>query len=206
MNPREQRELERQQREEAKKLRLLDAQERQRKLDEEVYGKGSMLIQAQKSSAGGDARGGIWDVSTSNYKQEDNNQQNQNNDIDQRGIDLLGAGTYSVDSGEEAEDRVEGIELHYADETSEFLPVDTILEDLTFNDQDWNVEIEISNSAATKSVSYETGDDLYDDTGSNQTYYHIPIYRDNQFIATYGAYQEGIRCVNGEPVVEFYKI
>jgi len=102
MNPREQRELERQQREEAKKLRLLDAQERQRKLDEEVYGKGSMLIEAQKSSAGGDARGGIWDVSTSNYKQEDNNQQNQNNDIDQRGIDLLGAGTYSVDSGEEA--------------------------------------------------------------------------------------------------------
>lgn len=91
MTPREERQIERQQREEARQLRLIEAQERQRKLDEEVYGKGSMLLEEQKSSAGGDARGGIWDVSTSNYKQPERNQTGQNEDIDNEGIDSLGA-------------------------------------------------------------------------------------------------------------------
>lgn len=84
-------------REEAKKARelqrnarLSDARTRQARSDVEVYGEGSMLLSAQKSSAGGDSRGGIWDVSTDNYKQEDRNESGQNSNIDDNGIDAIG--------------------------------------------------------------------------------------------------------------------
>lgn len=87
-------------REEAKKARaqgrqdrLTEAQERQRDADTEVYGKGSQLLASQKSSSDGDARGGIWDISTDNYKQPERNETDQNSNIDDDGIDSIGAGS-----------------------------------------------------------------------------------------------------------------
>lgn len=47
----------------ARRKRLLEAQERQREADLETYGERSGLLDAQESSSGGDARGGIWDIS-----------------------------------------------------------------------------------------------------------------------------------------------
>ena len=70
--------------------RLSDARTRQARSDVKVYGEGSMLLSAQKSSAGGDSRGGIWDVSTDNYKQEDRNESGQNSNINDDGIDAIG--------------------------------------------------------------------------------------------------------------------
>jgi formylmethanofuran dehydrogenase subunit A len=51
------------------------------------------------SSAGGDERGGIYDVSTDNYSQPENNQQSLNDDTANKGIDVIKGGTTVVDGG-----------------------------------------------------------------------------------------------------------
>ena len=52
------------------------------------------------SSSGGDDRGGIYDVSTDNYSQPDNNQAGINNDIANPGIDaIIGSTATSVGGG-----------------------------------------------------------------------------------------------------------
>jgi len=52
------------------------------------------------SSSGGDDRGGIYDVSTDNYSQPDNNQVSINNDIANPGIDaIIGSTATSVGGG-----------------------------------------------------------------------------------------------------------
>jgi hypothetical protein len=79
-------------------------------------------------------------------------------------------------------------------------------------DDNWSIELPISagawNTGGTITFADETA--LYDNTGSSQTKARIPIIRDNGGdpipVAVYGTYHEGIRCVNGESVVEFYKI
>lgn len=97
--------------------------------------------------------------------------------------------------------------------TGVFVSVSDILEDFDAdNDDNWSVEIPIVsgswNTGGTITFADETA--LYDNTGSSQTKARIPIIRDNGgdpiTIAVYGTYHEGIRCVNGESVVEFYKI
>lgn len=54
--------------------------------------------EARNSSAGGDERGGIYDVSTDTYSQPDNNQVDINEDTKNRGIDSIIGGT-SVGGG-----------------------------------------------------------------------------------------------------------
>ena len=99
------------------------------------------------------------------------------------------------------------------DGTGVFVSRPTILEDFDAdNDDNWSVEIPISagawNTGGTITFADETA--LYDNTGSSQTKARIPIIRDSGGdpipVAVYGTYHEGIRCVNGESVVEFYKI
>lgn len=52
------------------------------------------------SSSGGDERGGIYDVSTDNYSQPDNNQVGINSDIANKGIDsIVGSTAISVGGG-----------------------------------------------------------------------------------------------------------
>lgn len=99
----------------------------------------------------------------------------------------------------------DGIQFYWQDGTTTFVESSTILENKGSN-TDWSVDLDVSGLAATKTITYSNATALYDNTGSNQTAARIPIYRDDKFVATYGAYQEGLRCVNGEPVVEFYKI
>jgi len=50
------------------------------------------------SSSGGDERGGIYDVSTDNYSQPENNQAGINNDIANKGIDAI-IGSTSIGGG-----------------------------------------------------------------------------------------------------------
>ena len=57
-------------------------------------------MSAQKSSSGGDARGGIWDVSVDNYKQPDRNETGQTDSVnDGQGIDSIGAGGEPIAGG-----------------------------------------------------------------------------------------------------------
>ena len=97
--------------------------------------------------------------------------------------------------------------------TGVFISRPTVLEDFDpSNDDNWSIEIPISagswNTGGTITFADETA--LYDNTGSSQTKARIPIIRDNGGdpipVAVYGTYHEGIRCVNGASVVEFYKI
>lgn len=49
--------------------------------------------ESRNSSAGGDERGGIYDVSTDTYSQPDNNQVGINEDTKNRGVDAIIGGT-----------------------------------------------------------------------------------------------------------------
>jgi len=89
---RTQSEQERMERESERSRRIGAAQQRQREADQRVYGEGSQLLAAQRSSAGGDARGGIWDVDTSDYKPKQN-KDDYESDIRQVGIDSVGGFT-----------------------------------------------------------------------------------------------------------------
>ena len=76
----------------ASSARLQASVDRQMDSDRAVYGKGTALMEAQ-SSSGGSAKGGIYDVSTDDYKQQPNNETGQNSSInDGNGIDSVGAG------------------------------------------------------------------------------------------------------------------
>lgn len=86
-------------REQEKLGRISKSQERQRASDEQVYGEGSQLLSMQKSSSGGDARGGIWDISTDSYTQPERNETGQNSNINDDGIDSIGAGGESAGAG-----------------------------------------------------------------------------------------------------------
>jgi hypothetical protein len=89
----EERQQQQEQRQADRLGRIANAQTRQRESDIRTYGEGSALLSGQKSSCGGDARGGIWDVSVDNYKQPDRNETGQNNSVnDGQGIDSIGAG------------------------------------------------------------------------------------------------------------------
>lgn len=63
--------------------------------------------EARTSSAGGDERGGIYDVSTDTYSQPDNNQVSINEDTKNRGIDSIIGGT-SVGGGGDGGDTAAG--------------------------------------------------------------------------------------------------
>lgn len=98
-----------------------------------------------------------------------------------------------------------GLLIYWQDGTTTFVAASTILENRGSN-TNWSVDLDVSALAATKTITYSSATALYDNTGSSQTAARIPVYRNDKFVATYGAYQEGLRCVNGELVVEFYKI
>tara|TARA_S200002703_G_scaffold51901_1_gene45045 strand:+ start:175 stop:630 length:456 start_codon:yes stop_codon:yes gene_type:complete len=50
---------------------------------------------SDSSSAGGNQKGGIYDISTDNYSQPERNQTNQNSSIGETGIDTLGGSSDS---------------------------------------------------------------------------------------------------------------
>jgi len=57
---------------------------------------GELLAMLGRSSAGGNVRGGIYDLSTDNYSQPQRNQSGQDSSIEDSGIDTLGAGASSA--------------------------------------------------------------------------------------------------------------
>ena len=75
----------------ASAARMQASVDRQIASDKAVYGEGTALMEAQ-SSSGGSAKGGIYDVSTDDYKQQPKNETGQNSSInDGNGIDSIGA-------------------------------------------------------------------------------------------------------------------
>lgn len=79
-------EIEREHRASLRRLRIQAAQERQRQADIGTYGEGSELLKSQRSSANGDARGGIWDIATVVV---DQNLQDPNNSLQDDSIDRI---------------------------------------------------------------------------------------------------------------------
>jgi len=53
------------------------------------------------SSAGGNQKGGVYDISTNNYSQPQRNQSGQDSSIEDAGIDTLGGSSASDNVGEE---------------------------------------------------------------------------------------------------------
>jgi len=100
-----------------------------------------------------------------------------------------------------------GVRIVWQDETETLLERDTILENYDpGSDSDWSISATISGLTATKAVTYDATSDFYDDVGSLQTVARIPIIRSGELITKYGFYREGIRCKDGDAVVEFYKV
>ena len=111
---REKRKQERLVRQQERQARQQERAERQRAADLRVYGEDSMAFQSRypdKSSSSGDARGGVYDISTTNYG-EDGNQTKIGDDINHAGIDSLGASQNPVDPAD-AEGISEGIPEGY---------------------------------------------------------------------------------------------
>lgn len=108
---------------------------------------------------------------------------------------------------------VNAIYLISKDGTGVFLSRSTVLEDFDAdNDDNWSIELPITSGSwdTSGTITFAEESALYDNTGSSQTKARILVIRDSGGdpipLSVYGTYQEGIRCVNGEPVVEFYKI
>lgn len=88
MSPKERRKADKTQRASARSARLDKTRERQRAADERTYGEDSPLLNIQPS-AGGNSRGGIWDLSTDSYEPVDGNQNGINDRINDSGIDRI---------------------------------------------------------------------------------------------------------------------
>lgn len=108
---------------------------------------------------------------------------------------------------------VNAIYLISKDGTGVFLSRSTVLEDFDADsDDNWSIELPIVSGAwnTAGTITFADESAQYDNTGSSQTKARILVIRDSGGnpipLSVYGTYQEGIRCVNGEPVVEFYKI
>lgn len=161
----------------------------------------------KKSSAGGSEKGGLFDLSTDNYKPPEENQTDRNKDIDLRGIDRIG-GTEEPQTDFYDIIPATGLVIFPVDGSA---PTIIATEDIfeTFDptaDEDWSIELAVSGLVWTGSITYNAQTELYDDTGEDQTVARIPVSRSNNLATYFGSYQEGLRCVNGELVVEFYRI
>ena len=98
-----------------------------------------------------------------------------------------------------------GVEIIWADETEPlFISKSTILEDYD-DDEYWSVVLDVSENTFTKDVSYDATDELFDDTGSNQTVYRLRIKTLGVNISALGQYREVILCINGDPVTTLIK-
>jgi hypothetical protein len=79
-------------------------------------------------------------------------------------------------------------------------------------DNNWSVDIPISNLAYNPSgnIDFNTDTALNVGTGatggSAQTIARIPIVRDKKMLNALGAYKEGLICKDGEAIVEYFKI
>ena len=106
-----------------------------------------------------------------------------------------------------------GIEIIWADQGETFISASDILEDYdSDNDDYWSVVFAVSNNAFTQATpTYDSTQDLWNDTGTDQTVYRLRVKTlngdsDPTSISTYGQYRETIICVNGEPVTSLVKI
>jgi hypothetical protein len=84
---------------------------------------------------------------------------------------------------------------------------DTILSSYN-NESDWSISIPISSLAYNSggTIAYDTNTALNVGTGSSQSIARIPIIRGSALVNAFGSYKEGLICINGQPVVEYYKI
>ena len=109
-----------------------------------------------------------------------------------------------------------GIEIIWADQTETFIRASDMLENY---DEDtnsyWSAVFAVSNNTFTKSISYDSTADLWDDVGTDQTEYRLRLITQgvdsegatvNTPISMYGQYRESILCVNGESVTVLVKI
>jgi len=98
-----------------------------------------------------------------------------------------------------------GVNIIWADLTETFIPVADILEDYDSEDY-WSIVLAVSNNAFDPElVSYDDGEDLWDDTGTDQTLYRLRVIAPNDdgdpvTISNYGQFREEILCANGKPV------
>lgn len=106
-----------------------------------------------------------------------------------------------------------GIEIIWADQEETFISASDILENYdSDNDDYWSVVFAVSNNAFTQATpTYDSTQDLWDDTGTDQTVYRLRVKtldgdNDPTSISMYGQYRESILCVNGDPVTVLVKI
>jgi hypothetical protein len=112
-----------------------------------------------------------------------------------------------------AGDSLSGIEIIWADQEETFISASDILENYdSDNDDYWSVVFAVSNNAFTQATpTYDSTQDLWDDTGTDQTVYRLRVKtldgdNDPTSISMYGQYRESILCVNGDPVTVLVKI
>lgn len=113
-----------------------------------------------------------------------------------------------------------------------FLPNSLVLEDYDPDDHtDWSINIPVTDgnvditittddddNLVSDDITYDDGTLLYGridgsgnetddiDADNPQTFCRIPVIREGTRVSFGGFYREGIRCENGEPIVEFYQI
>ena len=97
-----------------------------------------------------------------------------------------------------------GVNIIWADLTETFIPVADILQDYGSEDY-WSIVLAVFDSEFTKSVSYDDGEELWDDTGTDQTLYRLRVIAPNDdgdpvTISNYGQFREEILCVDGKRV------
>jgi len=147
----------------------------------------------------------IEEINSNSY----GNQTDANEDISFAGIDSVESSTDAI----VAEGSLDGIEIIWADQTETFITSEDILDN--YNGQNyWSAVFAVSSSAFTKSVSYDSTQDLWDDVGTDQTVYRLRVKTLNTSVSpnvttqlsAYGQYREEILCVDGDPVVNLIKI
>lgn len=128
MTPKEQREQERQARAQGREQRLEAARERQRAADVETYGEGSMLLEAQQGKVGGiNEKGGVFDVSTTDFRVPDNTP-GKNSNITETGV-------HSIPRIPALADAAGG-----DDDEFDLVTFDVVLDDNTAGQYQWRAE------------------------------------------------------------------
>ena len=102
----------------------------------------------------------------------------------------------------------EAFRIYWADGLSTVVDFSTAIanRDSDSPEDEWGIFFGISNLAHTKTITYGEGLNIYDDTGTDQTQWYLPIYGDGKLLTTGGVYRAETFCASGEPVTGLVKI
>ena len=96
-------------------------------------------------------------------------------------------------------------EIYFADGSGVTLSPADVFDDYNpSTHSNWSIELEVSGTAFTKTVSYVSDSSLFDT--DPQTFYRLPVVRSDNVVSAGGSFRETIVCVNGEPIVQLVKI